>query len=586
MKLSEAQPLKLSQIQPEQSGIYKGLTQETIKMIEQRVPDIPKSMGSMMAPNAPMISGGIDKEVTGARRRLANLERIRLDNPYLANLIENMSGFETSLVGAGKNFQDVGQGLGRLFGLLDKDDALDTPEYKALQSVRSEADLGEAISEIALFAVPAAKLSKAPKALALAEGALAGIDASGEGKGAGESVLEGAVASGLAFAGGKLFNYGRPTKKQLEIKRALEENPRDPDLAKYLIVDGKPRATTSLKKAANQFGDKGNEVVAVIKNASKEDKSAVKNMINIIKAGKKDPLFKDVNRVGDVVGESLKRRVIHLRNLNMQAGKRIDNIARTQLKGKKVDLSNARSKFKSDMDDLRVHYDPVSGQVNFMDSALEGANAGASRNLITRLARRLRNQEMDASDVHFMKRLIDKEVAYGKSPSGMAGDIDDSIKALRANVNESIRDISPSYKNANLKYKDTIEALDNLQAAAGRSIDMESNKALAVAARRLTNNTQSRDKLLTSLIEIDDVLNKYDLKFKTDILTQNHVANALENRFKTQGATSLGGMGQRVASNASKSKAQLGMEAAGKAVDKVLGVSDEEALNSLLRILD
>jgi len=385
----------------------------------------------------------------------------------------------------------------------------------------------------------------------------------------------------------KIFSYQKITPKQQSIINELNKNPRNPNMAKFLIVDGKPKVSADLKKAAKLFGGRqGKEFVAVVKNASGPDRTAVKKMIDVIKEGRQDPIFRDDNRVGDVVGEILSRRVTALKSINKKAGQAVDQIARNELKGKTVDLTPARTAFKSQMDDLRVSYDPIKGEVDFTGSALEGSGAGASRDLIKRLAIRLKNPNIDAGDAHFIKRLIDKEVTFGKSPGGLSGEIDSSIKGLRSDVNSALRRVSEKYKQANIKYKDTIDALDNLQTAAGRTINLESPEALGTSLRRLTNNTNSRSKLSPSINEIDDTLRKYGVNFKTDIKLLNHLANSLENRFKLEGTTSLKGVGSQVAEQAKKSNFARGVEAVGFVADKATKADEEKVLNSILKILD
>jgi len=412
-----------------------------------------------------------------------------------------------------------------------------------------------------------------------------------------QALAEGAEDIGLAalppvvpFGTGsgmpRVYNYGKLTPKQKKIKAELEQNPRNPNYAQFLEVDGKPVKSAELKEAARQFGGKqGDEVVAIIKSSAPADKKAVKDMVEIIQKGQKDPLYRDANRVGDVVGNNMRNRVLALKKKNDEAGKDIDRIATTELKGKQVDLTPVVNNFKQEMDKLRVTYDPVTGEVNFKGSALEGSGAAASRDLIIRLAERFKTPVMDASDAHFIKRLIDKEVTFGKSPGGLGGEIDSSVKGLRKGINDSIRDVSESYKKANIKYSDTITALDNLQTAGGR-IDLTDPKALGVSMRRLTSNTQSRAKLIDSIAEIDEVLSKYGVKYKDDIATQVHIANALENRFKLEGTTTIKGIGSQVAEGARKGVRETAFDYGAQKVDKLTGISDEKALESLLRILE
>ncbi len=562
------------------SNLYQDLPIESVNTILRQLPEGPESAGQN--PTDPVQVKKI--------KRLINLERIRLDNPELATQIESMPAYQSFAVGAGKKTEDIIQGAGRLIGLLDQDDVRDSPEYEALASVRPSAIAGEAATSIATMAIPATKVAAIPAtgtriAAGGGLGALeGGIPALGEGQDLPDVAKSAALGAGLQVLGGEIFNYNKLSPKQQSIVKELRDNPRNPDLAKFALIKGKPVKTPELKEAIKQVGD--NKLIAVASNASKADKTAIRGMLDTVRKGRKDPLFSDDNRVGDIVGESLTDRVVSLKTLNKDAGKRIDVVAK-RLKGKSVDASVPISKFQKAMDDLRVDYDPSAGLVNFKGSALEGGGAGATRDLIERIIPRLKKPNVDGADLHFIKRMIDKDVSFGKTPSGLGGEIDRSIKGLRADINESLREASPSYKRANVKYQKTVQAIDNLQKAAGGSVDLDSAKALGVSLRKLTSNTIGRDKLSRSINEIREVLGEYGVKFKNDIATQVNVANALDKRFKLAGETTLSSeVGKGIAGAVTKSKTQLGLEAVEKAVSKVAGgLDDQKALDALYKLV-
>jgi len=380
---------------------------------------------------------------------------------------------------------------------------------------------------------------------------------------------------------GKIFkNAGKPTKAQRGIIAELKANPRNPNFAKFLPETGKQSG--ALKEAVKQSGSP--ELVAVMKSSSKADKAVVREMLGIIKKGKVDPVFADKVRVGDAVGKSLSNRLGDLKKLNSKAGKLVDDVARNELKGNVVDVSGAKSAFKSGLDDLRVNYNPKTGKVDFKGSALEGAGAGQARDLVENLARRLKSDSIGATDAHFMKRLIDQKVSFGKSDSGFSGQIDRNIKGLRKGLNDSISDKFPAYKSANKKYSETITAMDNFQDSAGK-VNLSSKEALGVSARRLTSNTQSRAKMLDSLDEIQDVLSRNGIRYKDDILTQTHIANALDRRFKTQASTGFEkSIAEAGAEAIGKTSESLIIDAIGGAAKKLSGVSDDKAIDALLRI--
>jgi len=379
----------------------------------------------------------------------------------------------------------------------------------------------------------------------------------------------------------KIFkNSGKLTKAQRGIVAELKANPRNPNFAKFIPETGKQSG--ALKEAVKQSGSP--ELVAVIKSSSKADKAVFSEMLRVIKKGKVDPVFADKVRVGDVVGKSLTNRLGDLKKLNSKAGKLVDDVARNELKGNIVDVSSAKGAFKSGLDDLRVGYDTRTGAVNFKGSALEGAGAGQARDLVKNLANRLKKDSINATDAHFMKRLIDQKVSFGKSDSGFSGQIDRTIKSLRKGLNDSISDKFPAYSKANKKYSESINAMNNFQDSAGK-VDLSSKEALGVSARRLTSNTQSRAKMLDSLDEIQDVLSRNGIKYKDDILTQTHVANALDRRFKTQAATGFEkSIAEAGAEVMGKTSENLVMDVIGGAAKKLSGVTDDKAIDALIRI--
>ena len=147
--------------------------------------------------------------LTSVRRRLANLERIRLVNPALATEIESIPGYEQFLIGAGKGFEDIGQGIGRLVGLLDAEDVRDSPEYNALKSTSNTVTAGELAGQSAPFlplGLGAGSVSNLAGRAALMSGTGAlegGIITAGQG-GTPEEIAASAVLGGSLAGGSEL----------------------------------------------------------------------------------------------------------------------------------------------------------------------------------------------------------------------------------------------------------------------------------------------------------------------------------------------------------------------------------------------
>lgn len=537
-----------------------------------------RQLQSVMSPEQ---SEGLLSATVQRERALASM------TPEQRELVEDIGALEAAGIGFGRGLTNIG----RAVGLVGQEGEAAKMGIESLRQVRPVAltggeILGEAAPFIPFGAAAASIKSTAPRVASLtATGALeGGLSERGRGGDVSDQLISGVVTGAAvgAFPTIKIFkNAGKPTKAQAGIIKSLQENPRNPNLAKFIPETGKK--SKALRDAVKQSGSP--ELVAVMKSSSPADKAAFNKMLNIVRQGKLDPVFADKVRVGDVVGKSLSNRLSDLKALNKRAGSLVDEVARKELKGNTVNISGVKSSFKQGLDDLRVAYDPKTGSVSFKGSALEGVGAGQARDLVKNLAKRLRRDVISAEDAHFMKRLIDQKVSFGKSDSGFSGQIDRNIKSLRKGLNDSISDKFPEYRKANSKYSETVNAINNFQDSIGGKVDLTSKEALGVSARRLTSNTQSRAKMLDSLDEIQEVLSKNGIRYKDDILTQTHVANAIDRRFKTQASTGFEkSAGKAAAEAVSGSRENMLIDLVGKAIDKVSGVTDDKAIETLIRI--
>lgn len=380
------------------------------------------------------------------------------------------------------------------------------------------------------------------------EGVLQGVEAAAGGEFNPQDIaLEGALTAGTGIALPKLFNYGKLTNSQKSIMKQLDENPLNPDLAKFLVKDGKPQKIALLKKAIDQTGDPA--LVAGIKGSNPVDRKAAKRMLGIVGRYKQDPM-RVTERVGDVVGDSMSKGIIAVKKIADESGASIDKIVKRNLKGKPVDVTQAKANFKDAMANLRVNYNPKTGVVNFKGSALDIKGGGKAKDIISNLAKRLKSNAVNADDVHFAKRLIDQRTSYGTIDSGLSGEAERAVKGLRSDLNQTLKDNFEDYAKANQKYSDAITSIDAIQSAVGQKIDLSNIGALGTRARSFANNTDRREAMIAALDSMQGTLGKYGVKFDGDIVLQARMANAIEEKFKTQGSRALEGIISRVAKDA------------------------------------
>lgn len=383
-------------------------------------------------------------------------------------------------------------------------------------------------------------------------------------------------------------------ENQRIIKSQLTQTPDSVDLVNVRLSGTQVVPDNEAASAIKQGWKDG--TVASIKAATDKDRSAMTKMLNIFKMGEKREAFRAMNRPADILGDTVQSRVDFLANSNQQAGKAIDRIAQTKLRGQSVDYDPAVNTFLDDLGSIGVKVDMDQNglaKVNLQGSRIEG-DTGAERLLNIVLKRLSKTDAPDALGVHDAKRFIDTQVNYGKKnlANPLTAEAEKVVKNLRRNLNESLGEKFPVYKAANEKYSDTITALDDLQKAAGTQIDFDSpnaNKALGTAMRKLTSNYGTRANLIDSLDQANQVAGKYGMKLDDDIVNQLIFVNELDRMFGAAAQTSLKGQVSEAMQTgldiARGNAAQRAMELVAEKAQNLRGVNKENALKAMEDIL-
>lgn len=383
-------------------------------------------------------------------------------------------------------------------------------------------------------------------------------------------------------------------ENQRIIKSQLTQTPDSVDLVNVRLSGTQVVPDNEAASAIKQGWKDG--TVASIKAATDKDRTAMTKMLNIFKMGEKREAFRAMNRPADILGDTVQSRVDFLANSNQQAGKAIDRIAQTKLRGQSIDYDPAVNTFLDDLGSIGVKVEMDQNglaKVNLQGSRIEG-DTGAERLLNIVLKRLSKTDAPDALGVHDAKRFIDTQVNYGKKnlANPLTAEAEKVVKNLRRNLNESLGEKFPVYKAANEKYSDTITALDDLQKAAGTQIDFDSpnaNKALGTAMRKLTSNYGTRANLIDSLDQANQVAGKYGMKLDDDIVNQLIFVNELDRMFGAAAQTSLKGQVSEAMQTgldiARGNAAQRAMELVAEKAQNLRGVNKENALKAMEEIL-
>jgi len=295
-----------------------------------------------------------------------------------------------------------------------------------------------------------------------------------------------------------------------------------------------------------------------------------------------------------VAGDSVLSRFRLVKGVNEKAGKEIDRIAKT-LKGQKVDLTNPVGEFAQKLDDFGVEVTRgVDGvKANFTNSSLAPGDRGPIKEVIRQMARIAKSGEPDAFHAHQLKRIIDRNVTFGKTKTGLSRDPENALKGFRRAIDGAMDDAFPAYNTANTQYADTIDVMNSIQDVAGRKMDLtgpNSDKAVGTLLRRMMSNTQSRVNLVDAVDNLDEVAKRYGGQFDDNVSVQMLFADELDRVFKPSARTSFAGqIGQEVERAAQQPANQTVVgaiaKAAGKGVEKARGINENNAIKSIKELL-
>ncbi|MBL4795941.1 MAG: hypothetical protein JKY50_00855 [Oleispira sp.] len=471
-----------------------------------------------------------------------------------------------------------------------------------------------------------------PVLATLAETALSGAgDIAGlKGLGKGLGATGRAAGAGLEITGLDKIAIPQSATKQ-KIAKMIQQGSTDIETAEFKLKPGTDAPKTRIEKFLKIGGPKIQKdpvaiesltqgfdpgVVAMIKGADPADRAKFLQMTNLMEKGKRNALFAVKNRPGRVAGNSLLDRFKTVVAANKQAGKDLGNIIdKIKADGNPVTINvkEAGASFQKNLDDLGITMNDDKTP-NFSDSDIEDL-AGPTQAIERIIKRMVRIKNPTAANLHRFKKQIDEVVTFGKSGEGLSGRVESTLKTLRHDINVAIGEKIPAYAQANKAFSETITAIDDLQAVAGKKMNLDGSnaqEATGVLLRGLMSNNKSRTNLIDSIKLMEDTANKYGrLKtnargelllepvggpnplFPDDIMAQALFADELDSVFGPAARTSFQGqIGQAVDRTARAAQAlkeggvvSAGIAGAGAIADKLKGVNQENAFKSMRQLL-
>jgi hypothetical protein len=336
--------------------------------------------------------------------------------------------------------------------------------------------------------------------------------------------------------------------------------------------------------------------VALFGGLSPTDSAAALKMMQIVKGSKKSPLFAGKNRTTDIVGTGIVERYRFLKAKNLSAGRSLRQVIKRDA-AVPVVFDSAISKFQRDLNEegITINQSSEGIAIDYGSSAL-GESVEATK-LINGIVKRLASKGgQTLQEGHFLKKYIDENSGLQKVSEGLTNNSKRIIGNLRRNVNLSLRQASPDYKDANIAFSDTIEVIGDLQKLAGRSIDLDganSRSSLGTAFRGMLSNRQSRQAQVDLIGKMDKVSGKYGATFNDSIYNQMIVASKLEdsfglapaNSFQGQTRSGVGGGILDMTVNPSMAAARAGAGILDRVLSRSKGKTEQASIEAVEKML-
>ncbi len=352
----------------------------------------------------------------------------------------------------------------------------------------------------------------------------------------------------------------------------------------YKLVDD-----NEANAAIKQGWEKG--TVQAVKNFDKKTTDTAMEMINISKKGSLDDTYRAENRPISAIGEPMAEQLSHIKSVKKSAGKELNRIVNEDLAKETVDITPATSEFIDRLqNDLGVKIKPgVNGlKIDFNGSTLEGSagNIPGVQNIIKTIANRAYNaKNTSAKGAHDFKNFIDNQVKYGAGIEGLSGQVDNIVKNLRHNIDSTLDTNFPEYDHVNKVYSETKGALDEIQALAGKNVDLEKDytpQALGKLSRTILSNNKSAERVAEALNNLDDISAAHGGERTGKLKALVKFSTILDKNFGAAADTSFLGDIQSALEPSVKGSSVGVLKAIGK---KAIGKNQENAYKSMQDLL-
>lgn len=411
------------------------------------------------------------------------------------------------------------------------------------------------------------------------------------------------------------------------IKQQMKAGQPHKYMAGLRVDGGKVVADDLGTEAVKQGFEEG--AVASAKLANKPTRQAMRQMLAIQRQNMSNNEMAIDTRPGKVVGNAVMKHFDFIRGKADVLRSRLDAIASKELTmtGRKMIGAGDVPRIKGvDIDSGKIQQSVISELQRLNVEGLEGAASGkvtvggaevplmeavkmkgffdgsdimedqTSQRIIRKVFNLLSHDpeggKVDALRAHLVKRQLDSMIDFQKKSSrGLTDAGRNFAKSIRHNLNESIREVSPKYAEINDQLSASIRAMDALDNALPRKVDLYAegaSEAVGQDMRKLLSNYSSRQELNNAVVQLEETAKGLGGQFGVDIKPLVTMANTLDNRFGSSAKTSL--RGTMDASNDLNRLRNVGFKEMAidkgiESIQKLRGINDEKAFNAMQRLI-
>lgn len=383
------------------------------------------------------------------------------------------------------------------------------------------------------------------------------------------------------------------------VKKRIQQGSGNQNLYNKMLKGGAIVEDPLGEEAARQGFRPGD--IASAKNSSVDTRKSMSKMLEMKRQIEGDPAKAIEFRPSDVAGDEIVKRIDLLKDKSFELRNDLNSIA-SKFEGVKIDTTPVEDTVISRLRRINVDIpEDVLADTTKLKEAVKAKDffAGSdiskdktSQKVIKDVVDLLSEDGADALRAHRVKRQIDTMIDYRKKQfQGLTATGQNFAKAVRKSLNDSVREISPSYAKTNDELSKILGSMEMITDAMPKKVDLDApgaSGAIGQELRKLLSNYASRQELNNSIKTLDDVAREFGGDFKVDVNRLVQFNNTLDDRFRP---TARGSFKAEIGSAVGREldvKEMAKQKALGKvieSIEKFRGINDEEAFNTMQKLL-